>query len=398
MNKAIEKAFGLWLSDGLLDETQVSALRASLEREQEGKSSPAITVIATFGSVLIGLGILLFVASNWPGMGALERVLAVFAAYLLSVLLASVTERRGLPRVASSLWLLTTLSVGAYMFLLGQLFNYSLTYWQAPFLWMIAALTMGYARNSKAHGMLAVPLALLALGWFGGGSGWFMDDQLEFLVSSGGLRPIFPLIGVGLVALAVIAGRARNESLNFLLSPCRAWAGLLISAPLVILSVDAELIMLFDIYWTTKQIVITVAVFALIGGVFAGGQRLASYIMLGFAVVMLLLLIPVGANETVLKQIRHDDVIHMFTIFTVFATAVAAAAFGARLNSAMMINFGVSSAAIIIFIQYFSWSFILLQRSLAFIVGGALLIVTAIFLERQRRKLIARISTSAEAA
>ena len=398
MNKAIEKAFGLWLSDGLLDEAQVGALRASLEREQEGKSSPAITVIATFGSVLIGLGILLFVASNWPGMGALERVLAVFAAYLISVLLASVTERRGLPRVAGSLWLLTTISVGAYMFLLGQLFNHSLTYWQAPFLWMIAALTMGYARNSKAHGMLAVPLALLALGWFGGGSGWFMDDQLEFVVSSGGLRPIFPLIGVGLVALAVIAGRARNASLNFLLSPSHVWGGLLISAPLVILTMDAAAIMLFDIYWTTKQIVITVAVFALIGGVFASGQKLASYIMLAFAAVMLLLLIPVGTDETMLRLIHSNNVIYMFIVFGVFAAAVAAAAFGARLNSAMMINFGVSSAAIIIFIQYFSWSFILLQRSLAFIVGGALLIVTAIFLERQRRKLIARISTSAEAA
>jgi len=63
-----------------------------------------------------------------------------------------------------------------------------------------------------------------------------------------------------------------------------------------------------------------------------------------------------------------------------------------------MINFGVASAAVLIFIQYFSWSFLLLQRSLAFIVGGALLIVTAIFLERQRRSLIARISTSKEVA
>jgi uncharacterized membrane protein len=81
-----------------------------------------------------------------------------------------------------------------------------------------------------------------------------------------------------------------------------------------------------------------------------------------------------------------------------FATAVATAAFGARLNSRMMINFGVASAAILIFIQYFSWSFVLLERSLAFIVGGILLIVTAIFLERQRRSLIARITDSAEAA
>jgi uncharacterized membrane protein len=399
MNKPIDKAFKLWLNEGLLDDTQVAALRASLEREQEGKSSPAVTIIATFGSVLVGVGILLFVASNWSGMGAVARVLAVFAAYLLSVLFASITDRRGLPRVANSLWLLTTISIGAYMFLLGQLFNYSLTYWQAPFLWMIAALTMGYARNSKAHGMLAVPLALLTLGWFGGGSGWFMDDQLEFLVSSGGLRPIFPFIGIGLIAASLLAERAHNESLHFLLTACRFWGGMVIATPLILLSIENSLVeYLAIIYWSTKQILIVGFVFALIAAVFASGQRHASYIMLGFSTVMLILLIPGSDGANLLQTLEYSSVLYACMIFVLFATAVATAAFGARLNSRMMINFGVASAAILIFIQYFSWSFVLLERSLAFIVGGILLIVTAIFLERQRRSLIARITDSAEAA
>ena len=62
MNRSIDKAFKLWLSEGLLDETQVDALRASLNHAQESRSSPSITIIATFGAVLVGLGILLFVA------------------------------------------------------------------------------------------------------------------------------------------------------------------------------------------------------------------------------------------------------------------------------------------------------------------------------------------------
>ena len=399
MNRSIDKAFKLWLSEGLLDETQVDALRASLNHAQESKSSPAITIIATFGAVLVGLGILLFVASNWTGMGAIARVLTVFTAYLLSVLLALITDRRGLPRVANSLWLLTTISVGAYMFLLGQLFNHSLTYWQAPFLWMIAALAMGYARNSTAHGMLAVPLGLLALGWCGGGSGWFMDDQIEFLVSPGGLRPIFSFIGVGLIAASLLAERAHNESLRFLLSACRFWGGMLIAIPLILYSIDDSMVeYLAKITWSIKQILIVGTVFALIGAVFASGQRQASYLMLGFSTVILILLLPDGSGGNLLAKLEYNNALYTGMIFVLFATAVAAAAVGARLNSRMMINFGVASAAVLIFIQYFSWSFLLLQRSLAFIVGGALLIVTAIFLERQRRSLIARISTSEEIA
>ncbi len=395
MNRSIDKAFKHWLSEGLLDEIKVDALRASLNQAQEGKSSLAITIIASFGSVLIGLGILLFVASNWSAMGAVERVLIVFAAYLLSVLLASITDRRGLPRVANSLWLLTTLSVGAYMFLLGQLFNHSLTYWQAPFLWMVAALVMGYARNSKAHGMLAVPLGLLALGWYGGGSGWFMDDQIEFLVSPGGLRPIFPFIGISLIAASLLAERAYNDSWRFVLSACRYWGGILIAVPLVFYSIDdGTLRYLAKITWSMKQILIVGTGFALIAAVFASGQRKASYLMLGFSTVMLILL--GGNGKNLLAEMVYNKALYTGLIIVLFATAIAAAVFGARFNSRMMINFGVSSAAVLIFIQYFSWSFQLLERSLAFIVGGALLIGTAIFLERQRRSLLARISTSEE--
>ena len=397
MNRSIEKAFKHWLGEGLLDEVQVEALRTSLSQTEEGKSSPAITIIASFGAVLIGLGILLFVASNWSAMGALARVLTVFAAYLLSVLMASVMDRRGLPRVANALWLLTTISVGAYMFLLGQLFNHSLTYWQAPFLWMTAALTMGYARNSTAHGMLAIPLGLLALGWVGGGSGWFWDDQTEFLFSPGGLRPIFPFIGISLIAVSLLAEHAYNKSLRFVLSACRVWGGILIAVPLVLYSIDDwSLRYLAKITWSMKQILVVGTGFALLAAVFMNGQRKASYLMFGFSTILLVLLIPDGNGKNLLLQLVDNKALYTVLVIVLFATAVAAAVFGTRLNSRLMINFGLASAAVLIFIQYFSWSFQLLERSLAFIVGGVLLIGTAIFLERQRRSLIARISTSEE--
>jgi uncharacterized membrane protein len=155
---------------------------------------------------------------------------------------------------------------------------------------------------------------------------------------------------------------------------------------------------LAEITWSMKQILIVGTVFALIGAVFASGQRQASYLMLGFSIVILILLIPDGNGGNLLAKLEYNNALYTGMIFVLFATAVATAAVGARLNSRMMINFGVASAAVLIFIQYFSWSFLLLQRSLAFIVGGALLIVTAIFLERQRRSLIARISKSDEIA
>jgi uncharacterized membrane protein len=48
----------------------------------------------------------------------------------------------------------------------------------------------------------------------------------------------------------------------------------------------------------------------------------------------------------------------------------------------------MGAAAVIILIQYFSWSFRLLDRSLAFLMGGVLLIVLALWSEHKRRDLI----------
>jgi len=393
MSKAIEQAFRLWLQEGLLDSSQVDALRSSLQRDHQSRSSPAVTLIATFGSVLVGLGIVLFVGSNWSGMGPVARVFSIFSAYLLSVAMAFLAQHRGLPRVADSLWLLTSLSIGAYIFLLAQIFNQSLTFWQAPFLWMCAALAMGYARDSTAHGMLAVPLALLTLGWYGGGSGWFMDDQMEFLVSSAGLRPLFPLIGAGLVAVAMLASGVHNKSLRFLLSASRFWGATLVAVPLIVASIDESIMRgLFEIDWSVKQIVIVCAVFALIGATFRNLRKLPGLLMFGFSAILLIMLIRPGTGGNLFEWVAGHQVAYGAAIIAMFAMSVGAAALGARLMSKVMINYGVASAGIIIFVQYFSWSFLLLQRSLAFVVGGVLLIVTAIFLESQRRSLISRIS------
>ena len=104
--------------------------------------------------------------------------------------------------------LLATIELGGAIFLLAQIFTFSLTFWQGPFLWLLGTLAMAYARQRAAYGVLAVPLAVPTLGWLGGDSGWFMDDQLEFLVSERGLTALLPLIGVGFAALGLLARRA----------------------------------------------------------------------------------------------------------------------------------------------------------------------------------------------
>jgi len=50
------------------------------------------------------------------------------------------------------------------------------------------------------------------------------------------------------------------------------------------------------------------------------------------------------------------------------------------------------SSAVLIFIQYYSWSFAMLDRSLAFILGGLVLLGLTVLLEKKRRALLQKMA------
>jgi uncharacterized membrane protein len=382
----------LWQQAGLIGPEQASELARYLEDHPQQRahgSGRAVKIISAFGAVLVGLGLMLFVASHWSGMGTMLRILTLFLAYASIVALAVVAGRRGYERVAASLWFLATLTVGANIFLLGQIFNLSLTFWQGPFLWMLAALAMGYALRSRMHAWLAVPLGVLALAWLGGGQAWFTDDQWETLFSASGLRPLYPILGVALVSLALLVRRL--DGWRFASGTWLVWGALLIAGPLVVATIDGEaLSFLFEISLTTKQVVLlglggTLTLAALWRGEFEDpGNR----ILLTVVAVLVFACVVASAWGWLTKGGG--------SLFPLFVLAVIALSLylvwgGLAAANPRLVNLGVASAATVVLIQYFSWSFRLLDRSLAFILGGIVLIVLSVWIEKQRRRLLTRI-------
>lgn len=391
MRWTARRALKQWQSDGLLTGDKAAALASRLDGyERRDDSSRAVGVFAIIGAVLTGLGVILFVASNWSGMGPVARALTLLLLYGLVVAGAMAAERRELTGVANAVWLLASLMLGANIFLLAQIFNHSLTYWQGPLLWMIGALAMGYARRSSAQAALAVPLGLLALGWVGGGKGWFMDDQIQFLLSPGGLRPVLPTLGVGLVALSLLV--AAREDLSFARRACFRWGCSLVAATLVASTIHFEVAAwLFEIDYTLKQLLVAVATLVLVAGAWKYGRvgsELSRPVLAGGATFSLLLLVPVAGEAWPRFEAGGVHVLFGLYVLTVFAAALGAILLGIRTRSRRLINTGMFSAACLIVIQYFNWSFLLLDRSLVFIFGGVMLIGLAVLLENKRRALM----------
>ncbi len=72
MRWTTERSLKRWQEDGLLTEEKVAELRASLAH---GHSARGIRIFAALGAVLAGLGVILFVSSNWAWMGPTYRVI-----------------------------------------------------------------------------------------------------------------------------------------------------------------------------------------------------------------------------------------------------------------------------------------------------------------------------------
>jgi uncharacterized membrane protein len=392
----IDKAFAVWRKEDLLDEEQVRALRRALEQSQSSlRSARAVVLFSTLGAVLVGLGVILFVASHWDTMGPLARSLVLVAAYLSTCTAAYATQQRRLPLLAESLWFLATLVLGADIFLVGQIFNFTLTFWQGPFLWFAGAFAMGYARQKAGYAWLAVPLGLLALGWLGGGSGWFFDDELEFLSSDRGLLPLLPVIGVALLCTAALV--RNTERLDFIRPACAAWGLCLISIPLIVATADDAVVKdIFHMAFTPKQIFILVGAGLAVGLFAVAGHASKPSII---ATVLLLLssaalVVPQGDTSAIGAVIAAHGFAFAVYVVIVFGAAMSAIWIGLLERSTGLINAGLISAALIIFIQYFSWSFELLDRSIAFIAGGLVLLAVGYGVERTRRHLLARVEAA----
>ena len=119
-----------------------------ISREQAGKVlgsySPKagisfVRAILVFGAILVGLGILSFIASNWNVISRPGRYGIIIIAYL-AVNFASYRLSHNYPKTSRSLLYLASLIFGAGIFLVGQMFHIGGSFAVSFLLWAIGIL------------------------------------------------------------------------------------------------------------------------------------------------------------------------------------------------------------------------------------------------------------------
>ncbi|PSB01705.1 DUF2157 domain-containing protein [Merismopedia glauca] len=159
----------LWMNEGWIDSVFYQRLS---ERYQfntlEGNARDRfVTILIGLGSILIGLGVITFVAANWQDIPRTLRVIWLLSLFISVNIIGFhfwTHHQRAKQRLGHGLLLLGALVLGANMGLMGQMFHVTNPFYEFLLAWAVGVLAMAYSLRLVSLGVMAS--ILMGLGYW----------------------------------------------------------------------------------------------------------------------------------------------------------------------------------------------------------------------------------------
>ncbi len=149
-----------------LEKTEVLTSGKSKEIQDLYEAEKGLSFTRTLlyvGSILIGAGILSFIASNWDEIGKLAKFLIVLILFM-GCNLAGYFLERNYPKTSKSLYYLGVLVFGAGIFLVGQMFHLGGDFQSAFYWWSLGILPLAWVLKDKWILLAAAFFMLIYMG------------------------------------------------------------------------------------------------------------------------------------------------------------------------------------------------------------------------------------------
>ena len=203
MGHGLERMLTRWVAAGVLDEGSAARIRA-FETERRAKE-PAygwpMRLAIGFGALMLSAGVLLFVSSHWDALSPAQRF-ALVLTMVASFHLAGAGTIGRYPALAEGLHAIGTVSLGAGIFLAGQIFNMAERWPAGVLLWAAGAWLAWWLLRHQAQLFL---VALLT-------PAWFVSEWLLVLQRAGRLAiDSEPVLPAALVLMALSYFTAPRE-------------------------------------------------------------------------------------------------------------------------------------------------------------------------------------------
>lgn len=134
----------LFTEEGIIQQEQADSMMTSFEvhapKSRQFKFVSAVTVI---GAILVGLGILSYIASNWDHFAAMFKVVLIFTSMIGFYGVGILTEKRYL-KVGLAFQYIAVFIFGGGLFLIDQIYNLNLNVADHFALWLLGLIPMVY--------------------------------------------------------------------------------------------------------------------------------------------------------------------------------------------------------------------------------------------------------------
>jgi uncharacterized membrane protein len=372
-----------WQNAGLLNDATAAAIRQyEAQHAQPTARRWQVSIALIFGAILLGAGVFLFVAAHWDSVSPFVRMVLVLSMLCFFHGLGILTRNR-FDGFATAMHAVGTLSAGAAIALVGQIFNMQEHWPAAVLLWALCA-AAGWAllrdQSQQSLALLLVPAWILCE---------WSDATSHFGGADTFLARLLALIGA--VYLTAFLHSKRR--------------------------------VVFSILFTAGALILPCAVFMLANGWSAGHPTLPVLYQAG-AVVLAGLVIGAGwlldrgslpavlvvgvvawmlpwAQSSIAESFRGNRWRHSEPNVAAYLLVASVCVFlvwwGIRLAAKPLVNYGVAAFALTVLWFFFSNLMNKLDRSFGLILLGVLFLAGGWALERMRRRIVAGIESGGAA-
>ena len=376
-----ERHIARWQGAGLLDEPTATAIR-SYEATQARPAGQQWQVLAALilGAILLGAGVLLFVAAHWGEVSPMVRLGMVLSMLIFFHGLGLISRAR-FYGFATAMHAVGTVSAGAAIALVGQIFNMQEHWPAAVLLWALCA-AAGWLllqdQFQQTMTLLLVPAWIVAE-WSqrteGYSSATVFLSRMELVIGAVYLtaflhsrkRAVFGILfAVGAVLMPICIGILAEEG-------WRSWS--------------------FGSHWGPVPRTYRLVSYGIMAAAALAGAALDRrsvppvLIAAGLAFMLPWTQISVPGGSTF--QLTVPGVV---AYALVAAAAVFLVAWGVRSVSKALVNYGMVAFAMTVTWFYFSSVMDKLGRSLGLIGLGVLFLAGGWALEQTRRRLVERVA------
>ncbi len=184
-----------WQKEGLISADLFQQIADRYEFNTLAPNNQNFTVILySVAGILIGLGVITFVAANWQGLDRNTKVFLLFS-WLIGINTIGFhfwQRTNRFRRIGQGLLLMGGLSLGAVIALISQIFNLSGPWYGLFLIWAVGVIVMGASLEFQTLTMLG--LILLGIGYIGYNSRY--EEEFNLIANS------VPYLSILLIGLA----------------------------------------------------------------------------------------------------------------------------------------------------------------------------------------------------